>query len=77
MSRYAKAIDLPELAPHDLRRTFAKLAHKGGAPLEQLQLILGHASLRTTERYLGVELDLDRSPSDYLPIGYSAPAAAD
>ena len=40
--------------PHDLRRTFAKLAHQGQAPLEQIQLTLGHASIVTTERYLGV-----------------------
>ncbi len=32
-------------APHDCRRTFAKLALKGGARLEQIQLSLGHASI--------------------------------
>jgi integrase/recombinase XerD len=41
-----------KLAAHDLRRTFAKLAHKGGARLDQIQLSLGHASIKTTERYL-------------------------
>jgi site-specific recombinase XerD len=46
-------IGVPNLAPHDLRRTFAKLAHKGRAPLEQIQLSLGHASVTTTERYFG------------------------
>jgi integrase len=40
-----------DVAPHDLRRTYAKLAHKGGARLDQIQLSLGHASLTTTERY--------------------------
>ena len=34
------------LAPHDVRRTFAKLAHKGRAPLEQIQIALGHACFR-------------------------------
>ena len=42
-----------EITPHDLRRTFAKLAHQGRVPLEQIQLSLGHASIQTTERYLG------------------------
>ena len=52
-----------DVAPHDLRRTYAKLAHKGGAKLDQIQLSLGHASLTTTERYLGVHQDLhDTSP---------------
>jgi len=50
---YGAEIGLKEIAPHDLRRTFAKLAHKGRAALEQIQLSLGHASIQTTERYLG------------------------
>jgi len=61
--------DLGEsLAPHDVRRTFAKLAHKGRAPLEQIQITLGHASIQTTERYLGVEQDLTDAPCDHLGI---------
>jgi len=38
-----------QAAPHDLRRTFAKLAHKGRAALEQIQLSLGHATILTTK----------------------------
>lgn len=57
------------VAAHDLRRTFAKLAHKGGAALEQIQLTLGHASVKTTERYLGVEQRLDHAPCDVLGLG--------
>jgi site-specific recombinase XerD len=56
------------LAPHDVRRTFAKLAHKGRAPLEQIQISLGHASIQTTERYLGVTQDLTDAPCDHLGI---------
>ena len=57
-----------KLAAHDLRRTFAKLAHKGGAGLDQIQLSLGHASIKTTERYLGVEQDLAVAPCDVLGL---------
>jgi len=56
------------LAPHDVRRTFAKLAHKGRAPLEQIQIALGHASIQTTERYLRVQQDLTDAPCDHLGI---------
>jgi len=56
------------VAPHDLRRTFAKLAYKGGGGIDQIQLALGHASLKTTERYLGVELDLADAPCDHLGL---------
>lgn len=65
---YGDRIDVPELAPHDLRRTFAKLAHKGRAALEQIQLSLGHASVQTTERYLGVRQDLTDAPCDHLGL---------
>jgi integrase len=41
------------LAPHDMRRTFAHLARKADPPIEQIHLTLGHASIQTTERYLG------------------------
>ena len=60
------------LAAHDLRRTFAKLAHKSGAGLDQIQLSLGHASIRTTERYLGVEQDLVDAPCDVLGLRLGA-----
>ena len=46
------------VAPHDMRRSFARPALRGGAPLHQIQVTLGHESLRTTELYLGLELDL-------------------
>lgn len=56
------------MAPHDLRRTFAKLAHKGNAPIEQIQLSLGHSSVQTTERYIGVQQDLSSAPCDALGL---------
>lgn len=56
------------VSPHDLRRTFAQLADRAGAPIEQIQRTLGHASLVTTERYLGHGLDLHHAPSDYIQL---------
>jgi site-specific recombinase XerD len=56
------------VAPHDLRRTFAKLAHKGGSPVDQIQLSLGHSSMQTTECYLGVEQNLHSAPCDALGL---------
>ena len=61
VAAYAEPLGI-DVAPHDCRRTFAKLALKGGARREQIQLSLGHASIRTTERYLGVEQDLADAP---------------
>ena len=56
------------------RRTFTKLAHKGGSGLDQIQLSSGHASIKTTERYLGVEQDLHDAPCDRLGLRLSAEA---
>lgn len=67
VERYGRAIGV-KIAPHDLRRSFAKLAHKGHAPLEQIQISLGHASIQTTERYLGIEQDLSDAPCDHLGL---------
>lgn len=66
--KYGRRIGVSPLAPHDLRRTFARLAHKGRAALEQIQLSLGHASIVTTERYLGVRQDLQDAPCDHLGL---------
>lgn len=68
VKHYGAAIGLPELAAHDLRRSFAKLAHKGGSGLDQIQLSLGHASIKTTEKYLGVSQNLTDAPCDHLGL---------
>lgn len=65
--RHAARLGLP-VAPHDLRRTFARLAHRGRSPLDQIQLSLGHDSILTTERYLGVRQSLTDAPCDHLGI---------
>ncbi len=65
---YAEKLEKQGIAPHDLRRTFAKLAHKGGSPIDQIQLSLGHDSIQTTEKYLGVEQDLSDAPYDHLGL---------
>ena len=54
----AKRADIKNLAPHDLRRTCARLCHLAGGELEQIQFLLGHASVQTTEHYLGCKQKL-------------------
>ncbi len=66
--RYAKETELGKLAPHDLRRTCAKLCRKAGGELEQIQLLLGHASIQTTERYLGTEQALAHAVNDAIGL---------
>jgi site-specific recombinase XerD len=66
--KYANATSLGKLSPHDLRRTCAKLCRKAGGDLEQIQLLLGHASIQTTERYLGTEQNLTTAVNDDLGL---------
>jgi integrase len=51
--KFATRSNLGKISPHDLRRTCARLCHVAGGELEQIQFLLGHVSVQTTEQYLG------------------------
>ena len=60
--------DLVGLAPHDLRRTCARLCHQAGGELEQIQFLLGHVSIETTERYLGCKQRFQNAVNDAIGL---------
>ena len=64
----AKACDIRSLAPHDLRRTCARLCHQAGGELEQIQFLLGHVSVQTTERYLGCKQRFRNAVNDRIRL---------
>lgn len=67
---YARQSGYAALAPHDLRRTCAKLCRASGGELEQIQLLLGHASIQTTEQYLGTRQNLTDAVNDHLGLQF-------
>jgi len=66
--QYAKRIGIDHLAPHDLRRTCARLCHGAGGELEQIQFLLGHASVQTTEQYIGCRQKFKEAVNDRFQI---------
>lgn len=61
-------IGYPDLAPHDLRRTYAQLGYEAGIPITQISKLLGHSSVATTQRYLNLDLNLETTISDFIPF---------
>ena len=64
----AGSLGIAKLAPHDLRRSCARLCHLAGGELEQIQFLLGHVSVETTERYLGCKQRLRGAVNDKIGL---------
>jgi integrase len=67
VNKYGKLIG-KELAPHDLRRTYAQLGYDAGVPITQISVLLGHSNIKTTQEYLNLDLDLETTASDFIPL---------
>ena len=59
VSEWIASIGLDPLpfGTHSLRRTKATLIYKRTGNLRAVQLLLGHAKIESTVRYLGIEVD--------------------
>jgi integrase len=75
VKRCARQAGIANLAPHDLRRTCARLCHDCSGELEQIQFLLGHASVQTTERYIGSKQKFQDAVNDRLGISVACDTA--
>lgn len=66
--KHGAAIGKDDLAPHDLRRTYAQIGFDDGVPITQISKLLGHSDVKTTMRYLCLDLDLEVTASDFVPF---------
>jgi len=67
VARYGQEIGI-DVKPEDLRRTCAQLCRLEGGELDQIQLLLGHVSVQTTERYLGTRRLIASAPNGRIQL---------
>ena len=64
MKEVCKRVGLPPLSPHALRHSHAVHLLEAGAPIKYVAERLGHASIKTTERYLHVTKKIEKDALD-------------
>lgn len=62
-----KLAGVEDTHPHRFRRTCATIAHKRGMPIEEIQKMLGHENIGTTQIYVQVDAeDIKKSHEKYM-----------
>ena len=68
VKNFAKVVGIEKVAPHDRGGRMCGANRASGGELEQIQFLLGHVSVQTTERYLGCKQKIRDAMNDRLGI---------
>lgn len=58
VKKYAEILGYLDLSPHDLRRSWSREARKNNLEVTQIQSMLGHASVATTQKYISEIMEI-------------------
>lgn len=64
--KYGALIGIPELDPHDLRRSYGRIIYETTRDIILVRDLLGHADVKTTMRYIGLDLNLDVDATNFV-----------
>ena len=65
--KYGALIGIDDLDPHDLRRSYGRIMYEATKDIVLVKNLLGHSSVRTTQKYIGLHINLDIA-EDVFPI---------
>jgi site-specific recombinase XerC len=65
--KYGALISIDDLDPHDLRRSYGRIMYEATKDIVLVKNLLGHSSVRTTQKYIGLHINLDIA-EDVFPI---------
>ncbi|RPI95514.1 MAG: site-specific integrase [Chloroflexi bacterium] len=66
--KYGALLGIPNLDPHDLRRSYGRLMYEATGDIILVMSLLGHSSVRTTQKYIGLDIRLDIDEAAF-PVG--------
>ncbi len=64
--KYGALIGLTSLDPHDCRRSYGRLVYEETHDIMLVRDLLGHKDVRTTMRYIGLDLNLNVDASNFV-----------
>jgi site-specific recombinase XerD len=68
VAKYGAMIGVPDLTAHDTRRTYAQIGWDNTHNLIMIMTLLGHSSPDVTQKYLNLNVDINLTISDFIPL---------